>query len=78
MVKMDERSIVDAIMAFVLFIILAMIFFIIVAFVVRVGVELVTPGDWKIGVDFLAVSAAILTGCALIAGGKLADVFKRP
>ncbi|MCL2032791.1 MAG: hypothetical protein FWG96_05945 [Methanomassiliicoccaceae archaeon] len=74
---MDGKAILDAIIALFLYIVFAIIYFIILAFIIRFGAELVASGDWNISVDMLAVSAAILSGATIIAGGGLAEAFKK-
>ncbi len=75
-VRMDEKAIVDAIIALILYIIFAIIFFLILAVIIYFGAGLVAEGD--VNVSYLAVAASILAGASIIAGGGLTDIFKRP
>lgn len=71
---MDGKSIMDAIVSLVLFIIFAIIYFVILGFIVSFGAGLVAEGD--VGADSVAIAASILTAGTLIAGGSIKDAFK--
>lgn len=73
---MDGKSIIDALIALILYIVFAIIYFIILSFIVNFGAGLVGDGD--VGAPMVAVSASILTAGTLIAGGGMMDIFKRP
>jgi hypothetical protein len=72
---MDGKSILDAVIALIIYIIFAIIYFVILAFVVRWGTELVC-GSGVYG--DVSVATAILAGATIVAGGGLMDAFKKP
>lgn len=72
---MDGKAILNAIIALILYIIFAMIYFIILAFIIYYGTKLAAghypdPGS-------VATAAAILAAGTIIAGGGLADAFRK-
>ena len=71
---MDGKAILGAIIALILYIVFAIIYFIILAFIIKIGAELVAPGE--VGAETLAIAASILSAGTIIAGGGLSDVFK--
>jgi hypothetical protein len=71
---MDGKAIVDAIVALILYIIFAMIYFVILAFIVYYATDLVTDGP---GGAATCIGAAILAGATIVAGGGLAEAFKK-
>jgi hypothetical protein len=71
---MDGKAIIDAIIALILYIVFAIIYFLILAFIVKFGTKLV---DGDPGAGMIAVSAAILAGATIIAGGGLSEAFKK-
>jgi len=74
---MDGKAILDAIIALILYIIFAMIYFIILAFVVKFATNIFFDAASKVGSDAVAMGAAILAGATIVAGGGLADAFKK-
>lgn len=74
-VRMDGKAILDAIIALILYIVFAMIYFIILAFVVKFATNIFF--DYSVGADAVAMGAAILAGATIVAGGGLADAFKK-
>jgi len=74
---MDGKAILNAIIALVIYIVFAIIYFIILAVIIRFGAELVASGSFSMSPDGLALAAAILAGATIVAGGGLAEAFKK-
>ncbi|MDR3282472.1 MAG: hypothetical protein LBS92_02545 [Candidatus Methanoplasma sp.] len=72
---MDVKSVVDAVVALIIYIIFAVVYFVILAFVVNFSTGLVVDGD--VGAPAIAVATAILTAGTIIAGGGLTDAIKK-
>ena len=72
---MDGKAILDAIIALILYIVFAVIYFVILAFVVKFATGIFYSYD--VSADAVAMGAAILAGATIVAGGGLADAFKK-